>query len=81
MKYFILTALLAISLSCNGPKKIYEGGAELIKYHATYYVTQFSYKVTEGDTLQMALERDIIFASYETCEGGVIINIKVKHPK
>ena len=81
MKYFILTTFLILSLGCNGPKEIYEGGAELVKYHATPYVTQFSYKVTEGDTLQMALERDIIFASYETVEDGIIINIKVKHPK
>lgn len=81
MKNIIAIFLVFTFIGCSQNVQMYEGGAELVKYYATPYVTEFSYKVTEGDTLQMALERDIIFASYENIEGGIVVNIKVEHAK
>ena len=81
MKNAIAILPMIAFMACTHQFEYDEGGAALVKYHATPYVTEFSYKVTESDTLQMALETDIIFASYESREGGIIVNIKVEHAK
>jgi len=81
MKNIIAILILFTFIGCSRNFEMYEGDAELVKYYATPDVTEFSYKVNEQDTCQMALEKNIIFASYKTIEGGIIVNIKVQHAK
>jgi hypothetical protein len=43
-------------------------------------MTKYSYRIAAGDTCQMALERNVIFISYETAGDALILHVKVEHP-
>ena len=51
----------------------------LIDYSASPWKTEFSYYITEGDTCQMALQRNMIYVWYSEQEGGILVNVKVQH--
>ena len=51
----------------------------LIDYSASPWKTEFSYYITEGDTCQMALQRNTMYVWYSEQDGGILVNVKVQH--
>jgi hypothetical protein len=92
MKTFATLILLAAAAvfpsSCSTPEAMtyaWRGDPagptpELVSYQANARMTKYSYRIAAGDTCQMALERNVIFISYETAGDALILHVKVEHP-
>jgi hypothetical protein len=56
-----------------------ENFSELVQYSAASSKTQFTYRLTLGDTVQMALARDVVYVTATQKRDGLHVSVIVDH--
>lgn len=83
MKKLLVVFLLIISVSaaCNLGRKPArrENFSELVQYSANSTKTQFTYRLTLGDTVQMALTQDVVYVTAAQKKDELYISVIIDH--
>lgn len=77
----ISTVLFLMIVACNLRRDSFkfENFSELIKYQASPLETNFTYRLELGDTVQMALQNDVIYLTASQHRDGLHVTVLVDH--